>query len=161
MRSPPTTRTTPHQEFETEERAKARGLFPFGPGPMLGLQSPHRRKMDRNQGYSPSLTPLGKRIPTDSTLFQLKIDSVLLGGLPQFAHGPSLELSDPFFGYAHRDPDLLQGQRFLAASEAESVFNDLPLPLVKSLENSLYLRFALELRRLLLGVGSRGRPRRC
>ena len=63
---------------------------------------------------------------------------------------PSLDLSDPFFSYTQRGSDLLQGQRFLATSEAKTTRDNLPLPLVESLEDPLHVRLPLDLSRLLL-----------
>ncbi len=63
---------------------------------------------------------------------------------------PALDLSDPFFSYTQRGSDLLQGQRFLATSEAKTTRDNLPLPLVESLEDPLHVRLPLDLSRLLL-----------
>ena len=62
--------------------------------------------------------------------------------------------------YAHRGPDLLQGQRLLTMNEAKTTHDNLPLPLVESLEDPFDLRLPLTLRRLLLvrvGAGVLGR----
>ena len=68
----------------------------------------------------------------------------------QFAHRPTLDLSDPLFGYAHRNSNLLQGQRFLATSEAKTTRDNLPLPCVESIEGPYHLRLSMDLSRLLL-----------
>ena len=67
----------------------------------------------------------------------VKIDAILLGGLSQFAHGPSLELPDPFLGHAHYGPNLLQRERRLAAGETESTGDNLQLPLIQTAKDLL------------------------
>ena len=78
------------------------------------------------------------------------LDVVLRGGHSQFVYRPALDLPDPLFGHAHRGADLFQGLRFLAASQAETTGDDLPLPLVEPVEDPLHLRLPLDLSRLLL-----------
>ena len=93
---------------------------------------------------------LGWRIAGSAGHGHVTLDSALRGGLSQYAHCPALDLPDPFLAYAHRGPDLLQGQRLLTMNEAKTTHDNLPLPLVESLEDPFDLRLPLTLRRLLL-----------
>ena len=72
-----------------------------------------------------------------------------LYGLSHFAHCPSLDLPDSFFGYAHRGPDLIERERPLATGEAETTGDNLQLPVVQAAKDLFYVRLALKLRRLL------------
>ena len=73
------------------------------------------------------------------------LDSRCLSGLSQFAHRSNLDLPDPLFGYAHRGSDLRQRQGLMAADQAKTRRDNLPLPFVESVEDPLYLRLPPDL----------------